>query len=345
MNKQKLLIKFGIIGVTLSLALFIFISFSALYGLRHNITLIFIEKTKATAYSIEASIRNGEELMDKDRLLSLIQKSMWLEPEIIGVDINIKEADKLITYFSNNPKNVNQPSSPENLDSFNHDSFVSQTIKNNDIEILRAISPIHISGQLVGTVQIDFDLENINSSIATAQRRPLLLYFFCFLIFILIMFFLFRSIVIQPIKSIKKGVEAIKNLDFDYKIKIKAKDEFGDLAEAFNQMAADLKKSQAELKNYNQKLKQQVEEQTKGLAATKSKLESINLDLEQKVKIRTAELESFQANQEELIKQRTIELNQKLDELEKLNKFMINRENKMIELKKEIEELKKAKKA
>ncbi len=339
--KQKLLFKLTLIVVLFSLALYAFVAINTAYRLKAGIMPIFVERTKSTAYSLEANIRNEEELKDKERLLALVQKSMWLDPDIVGININIKDNGSLVTYLSNNPINNNQLSDPSNLNSFNNDVFVSQTITNGTNEILRAISPIHISGQLVGTVQIDFDLSTINNTISTISQGAIITYAIIFGIIVIVLFLVVRILVIRPIIDIKKGIDSVKKLNFDYTIKVKTKDEIGALADAFNLMAVDLKKSKIETENYNQKLKQEVEEQTRSLEVAKNKLENVNLDLEKKVQIRTAELEKLKSNQEELIKQRTAELDQKINEMEKLNRFMVNRENKMIELKKEIQELKK----
>ena len=57
----------------------------------------------------------------------------------------------------------------------------------------------------------------------------------------------------------------------------------------------------------------------------------------------TVKLKQLYSSLEEKVQNKTKELNEKLDETEKLNKVMIDRELKMVELKKEIEELKKLK--
>lgn len=335
-------LSFKIIGIIIifSVGLYLFISINNIYSQKKNIMPLFIERAKATTYSIEASIRNEQELKDKERLLALIQKNIWLDSDIIDININVKQDKELITYVSNDPEQMSRKPDGDNLKSFQEDSFISQTIGSNSNETLKAVAPIHISGKIVGTIQITFDLSDINETINQVLRQEVINYGIIFIIFISVVSFVFRLIVIKPIIDINKGIEAIKNLNFDYQIKIGSNDEIGNLANAFNMMAMDLKKSRTELESYNDKLKRQVEEKTKDLEDAKQKLETINLDLEEKVKARTTELEKLKTNQEILIEQRTNELNQKVNELEKLNKFMINRENKMIELKKEIERLK-----
>ncbi len=106
--------------------------------------------------------------------------------------------------------------------------------------------------------------------------------------------------------------------NLDKEIQVKTKDEIGELAEALSQMTGDLKKSRKDIEEYS-----------KGL--------------EEKIKERTKELSGLTENLDEQVKERTKELNQKIGDLERMNKLMINRELKMAELKKEIEELKKLK--
>jgi adenylate cyclase len=101
-----------------------------------------------------------------------------------------------------------------------------------------------------------------------------------------------------PLLKLRDIAEKIKEGDLDARSQVKSKDEIGQLAESFNQMA--------------------------------SKLQSANSDLERKVKERTLELEQSKK-----------ELENKLEELEKINSLMVGREVKMVEMKKELEELKK----
>jgi hypothetical protein len=81
-------------------------------------------------------------------------------------------------------------------------------------------------------------------------------------------------------------------------------------------------------------LELQVAERTKQLA-------NVNVELEIKVKERTSELEHLRAGLEETVVKRTFELEKKVDELERLNKLTIDRELRMIELKREVAGLKK----
>jgi two-component system, NarL family, sensor histidine kinase DegS len=60
---------------------------------------------------------------------------------------------------------------------------------------------------------------------------------------------LLSRVITSPIQALMKGAEAIGKGNLDYKLVIKSKDELGDLANSFNNMASDIKKYTEQLKN------------------------------------------------------------------------------------------------
>ncbi|MDD5750249.1 MAG: HAMP domain-containing protein [Candidatus Pacebacteria bacterium] len=125
--------------------------------------------------------------------------------------------------------------------------------------------------------------------------------------------FYFSRRITRPLQRLGEGAEIIGRGDLKHRINIKTGDEIEELARSFNKMADDLKKSRADL------------EESKDV-------------LEIKVKARTRELQELNKNLEEKVCERTKELQDRLDELERSHRLMINRELKMIELKKELKE-------
>ena len=77
------------------------------------------------------------------------------------------------------------------------------------------------------------------------------------------------------------------------------------------------------------------------LIKIQGEIEEARTVLEIKVKARTRELQELTRKQEEVIKERTKEVQDKLEDMERFQKLAVGRELKMIELKKEIEILKK----
>ena len=89
-----------------------------------------------------------------------------------------------------------------------------------------------------------------------------------------------------------------------------------------------------ELLSYQEKLKEEVQKRTQELQETKSILEV-------KVQARTKELQELADSLEEQVQERTQELQKRVEELERFHKLTLGRELKMIELKREIERLRK----
>ena len=91
-------------------------------------------------------------------------------------------------------------------------------------------------------------------------------------------------------------------------VKVKSRDEVGELASAFNKMTIDLKKSQDSLKEYSENLEKLVTKRTEELEDKTANLEKINKDL---IRARK-ELNTLNKNLEKRIKERTEEVEQLL---------------------------------
>lgn len=119
----------------------------------------------------------------------------------------------------------------------------------------------------------------------------------------------------SPILEFTKKIQEIEKQGFGEKVEIKTGDEIEDLANSFNSMS--------------EKIAQNYKETT----------EQKNL-LEIKVNEKTKELRDLADSLDKQVKEKTQDLQGKLEELERFHKITIDRETKMIELKKEITELK-----
>jgi len=123
----------------------------------------------------------------------------------------------------------------------------------------------------------------------------------------------------KPIKSFIEGTNEIAGGNLNYRFSIKTGDEIEGLANSFNDMISRLDKSQQELQEARDVL-------------------------EIRVQARTRELEEFANSLNEQVKERTKELSERLVELERFHKLTVDREMKMIELKRELQEVERKKK-
>ena len=150
---------------------------------------------------------------------------------------------------------------------------------------------------------------------ASVLARNLILITLITLIFIFIVSVFFSQMIVNPIKKLHGGVEIIRRGKLGYRVDIRTNDEIEELGKAFNRMAE-------ELSTYH------------------AVLEESKVVLQIKVKARTRELEELAKSLEGKVKTRTKELEKRLSELERFHKLTVGRELKMMDLKKEIERMK-----
>ncbi|MFH1237317.1 MAG: ATP-binding protein [Candidatus Aenigmatarchaeota archaeon] len=249
----------------LFLLVFIVIAYNNIVIYENDVTGYFIDKSKAIAYSIEAGLKDRESLNKKDELMSTIHKIMWLNSEITDITYVTQSESGLINYISNDPKKIGVNPDPENYEAYEKDIMISEIYTGRTSDMLKIVSPLHVSGQVVGTVQVDFTMENINNDISAVRNTLIMGYMALMLISIAALFFLLRIIVIKPIQKINKGVETLSSGKMDYNVDIKSKDEIGSLSKAFNEMVNELKQSNNQIKMHEHDLEEKVEERTKDL--------------------------------------------------------------------------------
>ncbi len=176
---------------------------------------------------------------------------------------------------------------------------------------------IEETGRHAYTVRYIFSL----SSLDTMTQEMIIttsLYSGIFIIIsFLLIFFLFNYFISAPIGELTKGARLMSKGTLGYEVKIKSKDEIGELATAFNTMSADLKVSRDNLEEYSKNLEKLVAVRTKELEEKTKRLQQINQDLtvaredlstlnknlEGRVQERTKEVEKLLKQKDEFINQ------------------------------------------
>jgi len=119
-----------------------------------------------------------------------------------------------------------------------------------------------------------------------------------------LIFILFNRFITTPIADLMNGVRSMSEGKLGKKLQIRTQDELGELAQSFNTMSSELKKSQDSLKEYSENLELLVTKRTEELEDKTAYLEKINKDLENTQK----ELDSLNKTLEKRIKERTKEV-------------------------------------
>jgi len=257
-------------GLTLyvKLSIFILILFIISFSLFGSILIksqkdvleqSYIDKTIFVAKVLDTTFQSIEDVKNKDELLLNINKNIWLNPDIIQINVNIITENGLTTFASNKASLIDTSSDPLNEKSINEDKVINEIIDQGKERVLRTITPIHISGQNIGTYEILVTLEELDKSI-TDKVISLVMYLIIILIIFAFVFLIYiNSTVVKPIMLINHGTKEISN-NPNYRLKIKSSDEIGELASAFNQMADSVKENRGNLEKSKAELEKRVEE-------------------------------------------------------------------------------------
>jgi len=144
---------------------------------------------------------------------------------------------------------------------------------------------------------------------ASVVRNQAIIISILSLIFVFILTVFFTRLFVRPIRKLHEGAEIIGKGNLDYRVDIRTGDEIEQLAKEFNKMVEALKEERA--------------------------------SLEIKVEARTKEIRELAESLEDKVKERTKQLQERINELERFHRLTVGREIKMVDLKKEIKELKK----
>jgi len=173
--------------------------------------------------------------------------------KILRVDINKPNEEGLVVYFSTDNSSIGHAAS--NFE-FNNESYTngsnSYYIIDPDNLTLTIISPINISGNIVGTYDMVMSFSLPLRSNQEQIKVIIIVAFVSILVLIFSLIYLLRRIIVKPIVTFRNSAKIIGKGNLDTRVNVISKDELGDLANAFNQMAKDLKESRDKIQDYNQ---------------------------------------------------------------------------------------------
>ncbi len=164
---------------------------------------------------------------------------------------------------------------------------INEYNKDNNI-LAEFIVPINVSTEPWGVLRLGFSLNSLNKEIISSkneiskQTKDIITgSIITSIIFIFIgagIVFIISNRLSKPIEGLTKSARELAkgNFSFADNIKVKSGDETGILANAFIEMARNLKISHETLENYNRTLEQRVEARTIELRETNEKLQKLD---------------------------------------------------------------------
>jgi len=211
--------------------------------------------THAVLGTLEKNLADYEKFNDTANLSKLLVEisntNTFEDTEITQININTMVEESLITTVSTDDSSIGlSPGSYEynDLSYTNGDTYY---IIDPNEPILTIISPVNISGEIVGTYELIVYMHFESLSLEAQIQYMVIVATVSIFILIFSFLFLLRRSIVKPIIKFRDAAEVIGTGNLDAKIDIDSKDELGELANAFNQMAKDLKESRDKIEDYN----------------------------------------------------------------------------------------------
>ncbi len=132
------------------------------------------------------------------------------------------------------------------------------------------------AARVIGEVKLGISLQKVENSTTQIFQVIFRITFVAIIFGILGVYVLIRYFLAVPLEKFVVGTHKVAEGDLTYKINILSDDELGDLAQSFNGMTSDLKKSREEVQAHTDTLDREVKERTKELQESLEKIKMVD---------------------------------------------------------------------
>ncbi|MCP4650971.1 MAG: HAMP domain-containing protein [PVC group bacterium] len=246
--------------------------------------MAYLRSNKA-AYFKENAARLSKEVSENlQNVLDDVERNFHYLDDLVARMIKDEEIQD-IRFFSKDLRLLGSGSSGRRalLYSDNDTEFYERVIKNGSIlkrniakSGVEVVSPLYVPGdtekQVGGAVGITLSLKRINELVFSRIKNILIMSLLIICAFCLLIGVFFKRTVIAPLNGLMQMAQRVGKGDFSKKIQVVSNDEIGSLAEAFNQMSDELKKSKEQIEDFNLGLQEKVDKATKELEEKQAQL-------------------------------------------------------------------------
>jgi PAS domain S-box-containing protein len=182
------------------------------------------------------------------------------------------------SFYRENVDKIRQVS-PLPLAQVNRSAFREGTLSlpgGKDLPVLDIISPVYVQPSALrwGVIHVGLSLENVYVHFRRIHLY-LLISFLLSLGLISLGLHQMSKMIQRPMDALLKGAEEIGSGNLRFHFELRETNEFGVLAESFNQMVERVNLLQSRLENWNRELEARIEERTQALQQTRQFLENV----------------------------------------------------------------------
>lgn len=144
---------------------------------------------------------------------------------------------------------------------------------------IRSVAPILQGSRIIGAVVLDVSIQDLELTLATIDRRIAGMMGVMLILVSMALYVLLRGTILLRLRRLMEVTQELTAGNYDIQIEDSQGDEVGRLTRAFNQMAADLRRSKQQIESYNRDLEQRVREATAQLQQAYEELKSTQSQL------------------------------------------------------------------
>lgn len=217
---------------------------------------IYADKGVALAKSFDASIgfQFNNSLNDTKGLQAFIQNVSASNKNILEISIIVPVNNEFTTIASSNTSRIGNPGNVySNLSFTSNNDYIVSMYRNGSHQIM-VITPVNLSGRVHGVYEIVLSIDKMYEQFDRVVRILVAVSVVSLFLLIFSSLYLLRRTVVKPIIRFRNAAWRIGEGNLNEQIDVKSRDELGDLATAFNQMAKELKVSREKIEEYNKTL-------------------------------------------------------------------------------------------
>ena len=137
---------------------------------------------------------------------------------------------------------------------------------NNESACWNAACHAHPSSQRVlGVIDADLSLANVDARSAQHQAQIMGATLLALLLVCVVTMLFAWTMVYRPVHELIGGTRKVAKGDLHYRLPVRSRDEFGEMAESFNKMTADLEKANDEIMAWTRTLEERAEQKAREL--------------------------------------------------------------------------------
>ncbi|MEM1201322.1 MAG: ATP-binding protein, partial [Pseudomonadota bacterium] len=229
-------------------AVFVVLAASHFVRVRHLFEEDFLRNAKVLAQALDGDITSASDFEKRDELLVAIRRTMWLNPDVVRIDINVPDGDGLVTLVSSMPSRVGQRADARNLQTFKDGRHGVSRERTERGKFASLSTPIRSAKRRIGTLDIVLILEVIDQRIFASMFYSSIVYFFSVFVSSVLLYLFIRNSIIKRLDQLRQAVGVYGREGVLPPVDVGAQDEIGDLARDISQMTADHSETQQRLR-------------------------------------------------------------------------------------------------